>query len=174
MYICQCHILFFFLMIRRPPRFTPLYSSAASDVYKRQGQFHHRCCGQDAGAVDVLDELGDVVVGRVVEDLFGGADLHDLAVAHHGDLVAEAHGFVEVVGDEEDRLVEPVLKFDELVLHFAPDQRVEGTERLVHQHDVGACGKRTGQPDTLAHTARTAFGQRVAPTFESDHVPVSY
>src|SRR5674476_1620763 len=25
-------------MIRRPPRSTPLYSSAASDVYKRQGQ----------------------------------------------------------------------------------------------------------------------------------------
>ena len=25
-----------FLMIRRPPRSTPLYSSAASDVYKRQ------------------------------------------------------------------------------------------------------------------------------------------
>ncbi len=28
--------LLFFLMIRRPPRSTPLYSSAASDVYKRQ------------------------------------------------------------------------------------------------------------------------------------------
>src|SRR5660398_111469 len=27
---------FFFLMMRRPPRSTPLYSSAASDVYKRQ------------------------------------------------------------------------------------------------------------------------------------------
>src|SRR5665647_1479087 len=27
-------------MIRRPPRSTPLYSSAASDVYKRQ--LHHR------------------------------------------------------------------------------------------------------------------------------------
>ena len=27
-----------FLMIRRPPRSTPLYSSAASDVYKRQPQ----------------------------------------------------------------------------------------------------------------------------------------
>ena len=28
--------VFFFLMIRRPTRSTPLYSSAASDVYKRQ------------------------------------------------------------------------------------------------------------------------------------------
>src|SRR5660397_1360 len=27
-------------MIRRPPRSTPLYSSAASDVYKRQGVEH--------------------------------------------------------------------------------------------------------------------------------------
>ena len=27
-------------MIRRPPRSTPLYSSAASDVYKRQGLFN--------------------------------------------------------------------------------------------------------------------------------------
>src|SRR5660398_322242 len=33
---CCLLYLFFFLMIRRPPRSTPLYSSAASDVYKRQ------------------------------------------------------------------------------------------------------------------------------------------
>src|SRR5660398_103258 len=32
----QVYLSFFFLMIRRPPRSTPLYSSAASDVYKRQ------------------------------------------------------------------------------------------------------------------------------------------
>src|SRR5660398_291559 len=29
-------------MIRRPPRSTPLYSSAASDVYKRQGRARRR------------------------------------------------------------------------------------------------------------------------------------
>ena len=32
----SCVILFFFLMIRRPPRSTLDRSSAASDVYKRQ------------------------------------------------------------------------------------------------------------------------------------------
>ena len=31
---------YFFLMIRRPPRSTPLYSSAASDVYKGQHYTH--------------------------------------------------------------------------------------------------------------------------------------
>ena len=30
------YAFFFFLMMRQPPRSTPLYSSAASDVYKRQ------------------------------------------------------------------------------------------------------------------------------------------
>ncbi len=34
---CFAHC-FFFLMIRRPPRSTPIKSSAASDVYKRQPQ----------------------------------------------------------------------------------------------------------------------------------------
>ena len=45
-------------MIRRPPRSTPLYSSAASDVYKRQGLFFNnngtacvwrKSCIEDAG-----------------------------------------------------------------------------------------------------------------------------
>eukprot|EP00825_Cyclidium_porcatum_P012380 TRINITY_DN1645_c0_g1_i1.p2 TRINITY_DN1645_c0_g1~~TRINITY_DN1645_c0_g1_i1.p2 ORF type:complete len:221 (+),score=9.55 TRINITY_DN1645_c0_g1_i1:3-665(+) len=33
----NCFLFFFFLMIRRPPRSTHCISSAASDVYKRQG-----------------------------------------------------------------------------------------------------------------------------------------
>src|SRR5665647_3319120 len=39
-------------MIRRPPRSTPLYSSAASDVYKRQG-------------LDVAGDLADWSLGRI-------------------------------------------------------------------------------------------------------------
>ena len=41
--LCQleCAILFFFLMIRRPPRSTLDRSSAASDVYKRQAEGVH-------------------------------------------------------------------------------------------------------------------------------------
>src|SRR5660398_50598 len=35
-------LFFFFLMIRRPPRSTPLYSSAASDVYKRKCPEHRQ------------------------------------------------------------------------------------------------------------------------------------
>ena len=35
-YMCVVCDVFFFLMIRRPPRSTQSRSSAASDVYKRQ------------------------------------------------------------------------------------------------------------------------------------------
>src|SRR5665647_2508241 len=39
-------------MIRRPPRSTPLYSSAASDVYKRQAQWRHDTLRPGAVALD--------------------------------------------------------------------------------------------------------------------------
>src|SRR3546814_4615605 len=39
MFVLASTLSFFFLMIRRPPRSTPLYSSAASDVYKRQFEY---------------------------------------------------------------------------------------------------------------------------------------
>ena len=39
-------------MIRRPPRSTPLYSSAASDVYKRQQTRITELFGQGAASID--------------------------------------------------------------------------------------------------------------------------
>ena len=47
-----CH-LFFFLMIRRPPRSTLDRSSAASDVYKRQHQIVGDEFAVDGGAKDL-------------------------------------------------------------------------------------------------------------------------
>src|SRR3954447_15374074 len=59
-----------------------------------QRRLHDRAGGEDAGAVDVGDELGDVVVGRGVQNLLCRSELHDLAVAHDHDSVAHAHGLV--------------------------------------------------------------------------------
>ena len=42
-------VCFFFLMIRRPPRSTQSRSSAASDVYKRQGEGGVRRAGGGIG-----------------------------------------------------------------------------------------------------------------------------
>ena len=42
--------------------------------------------------------------------------------------------------------------------------RVEGTERLVHQEDVGVLGERPRQRDALAHATRQLVGPAVAET----------
>jgi predicted ATPase/class 3 adenylate cyclase len=55
---------------------------------------------------------------------------------------------------EDDRLPELVLEPQELVLEAGPDDRVDRTERLVHQHQRRVRGKRTGEPDPLALAAR--------------------
>src|SRR5674476_1697280 len=53
-------LFFFFLMILRPPRSTPLYSSAASDVYKRQlGDTYYTAVQVMTGSVP-FPSAGDV------------------------------------------------------------------------------------------------------------------
>ena len=55
-------------MIRRPPRSTPLYSSAASDVYKRQTE-------------DYVDKINtDSLVGTVIEDIVDELDPHSVYI----------------------------------------------------------------------------------------------
>ena len=64
-------ILFCFLMIRRPPRSTLDRSSAASDVYKRQGRHNGReGAGRGVGVAGVLAGTGGAVAKvPLVEDL---------------------------------------------------------------------------------------------------------
>ena len=52
-------------MIRRPPRSTPLYSSAASDVYKRQNMCVDACCGS-IGLLVVLPCCGWLLLAAVM------------------------------------------------------------------------------------------------------------
>ena len=49
-----------------------------------------------------------------------------------------------------DLAVEP----DDLVLHVAPDERVERAEGLVEEHHLGVDRERAGQPDPLLLAAR--------------------
>jgi hypothetical protein len=123
--------------------------------------------GEHASAIDVLHELGDVVVGRVREDLLGRAELHDAAVAHDGDAIAEEHRLVQVVGDEDDRLAQFLLQLDELHLHLAADERIECGEGLVHEQDVGIGGECAGETHPLLHPARELGRELVGPPRES-------
>ena len=64
------------------------------------------------------------------------------ALLHHGDAVAHLDRLVDVVGDEDDRLADLALEAQELVLEPLAVDRVDGAERLVHQHQrrIGGAG----------------------------------
>ncbi len=123
---------------------------------------------EDSRAVHVGDELRHVVARRIIEDLLGSADLFDTTVAHHRDAIAQTHGLVEIVRDEENRLVELLLQFDELVLHVSADERIECGEGFVHQHDVGPCSERTREADSLPHAAGELAREVVSPPSQTN------
>jgi hypothetical protein len=80
-----------------------------------------------------------------------------------GDALAEKKGFADVVGDEDDRFVEPAGEGPEFALKFSAGDGIEGAEGLVHQENRGIGGKCAGDADTLAlaagEFARTAGGK---------------
>ena len=119
---------------------------------------HHPLEGEHVGAGYVGGEVGDVLVGRGADDLVGRADLDHLAVAQDHDPVAELERLGEVVGDEHHRLADLVVQPDDLVLHVAADQRVEGRERLVEEQHRRVAGERAGQADALLHAAGELVG----------------
>jgi hypothetical protein len=53
------------------------------------------------------------------------------------------------VGDHRDRLAEVLLQAQELLVQPLADDRVDGAERLVHQHDRRVGGERAGHADAL-------------------------
>ena len=92
-------------------------------------------------------------------------ELGELAAdAQHRDLVAELDGLVDVVGDEDDRLAEVALQPQELVLQLLAHHRVDGAERLVHEHDRRVGRERPGDADALLLAAGelggVALGER--------------
>ncbi len=72
------------------------------------------------------------------------------------------------MGDEHHRLADLAVQTDDLVLHVAADQRVEGGERLVEEEDVGVAGQRPCEADALLHPAGELVGVGVFVAGESD------
>ena len=101
------------------------------------GSLHQALRRHHLGALHVAREFGHVVRRRMDDQLFRRSDLDDLAVLHDGDAVGEPDRLVEIMGDEDDGLVQRALQADELGLHFAPDQRIERGKGLVEEPDLG-------------------------------------
>ena len=103
------------------------------------------------GADEVLDEA----VRRRHQELGRGRVLGEhAALLQDRDPVAHLDRLVDVVGDEEDRLAQLGLEAQELVLQALAVDRVDGAERLVHQHHPGVGGQRAGDADALLLAAR--------------------
>ena len=70
------------------------------------------------------------------------------------DAVAEIHGLLDGVRDEEDRRLRLTPEIHEQRLHVQACRRIERAERLVHQDDPRRQNQRARDRDALAHAAR--------------------
>ena len=76
------------------------------------------------------------------------------AVGHHKDAIRQSYRLLDVVGHEHDALAVCRPDAQELVAHHDLRLRIERSERLVHQHDLGVIGQQSSESDTLTHAAR--------------------
>ena len=132
-----------------------------------------RDAGDGAGRKDfpprsLAGELDDIGVGRRQHEILRRTDLHDAPVLHDGDAVGEADRLVEIMGDEHDGLLQHRLEAEKLVLHFTPDQGIEGGERLVEKPDVRVGGERAGDADALLLAAGELVRQIAFTALEPD------
>ena len=130
---------------------------------------HGKCLTRDVGGLEhggrihAAHELANVVVGGAAQNLVGRADLHDMAVLHDRDVVADAHGLVQIVRDEDDGAALDLLKAQQLRLHFGADDGIERGEGFVHQQNRRIGRKRARQTHALLHAARKLIGIARAP-----------
>jgi len=114
---------------------------------------------QAASALVGPDEGLDELVCRVGEDLGRCSGLGDDSTLLEDDhLVGEGERLVDVVGDEDDGLAELALQAVELGLQIGADDRVDGTEGLVHQQDVRVARQCAGDADALLLAAGELSG----------------
>ena len=106
----------------------------------RHGRLHHqrltqKFCGQR--------------VCRAQVQVSGRTGLHQLAVSHDGDLVCKRQGLALVVGDQNGGDAGLVEQLGHRFAGGRAQASVEGRERLVHQHQLGALRQGAGQRHAL-------------------------
>ena len=104
---------------------------------------------------DVRDphEAGDELVGRMLVDVGGRADLLDAPRAEHGQAVAHRQRLLLVVGDVDEGDADLALDALELDLHLLAQLEVQRAQRLVEQQHLRAVDDRPRQRDALALAA---------------------
>src|SRR6476659_271235 len=111
--------------------------------------------------------LGDVARPRQVDRELADR-MRRRAGREADDAVAHRDRLVEVVGDEEHRLLLLGPDREHFVFHQLARLHVERRERLVHEDDVGIEDERLRQADALPHPARELMRITVAECAEAD------
>lgn len=84
------------------------------------------------------------------EELRGRSEGNQLARMQKPDARAEEHGFVQIVGDEENGFAEAPGKGAEFALEFGARDGIQGAERLIHKQNGWVGGEGAGDTDALA------------------------
>ena len=95
---------------------------------------------------------------RVVEHLFAGAHLHDVAGVHDGDAVRHIGYDAQVVGDVDGRKTVFFLQVADELQDLGLDRNVQGRGGLIADEDLGVAGHGDGDDDSLAHAAGELVG----------------
>jgi hypothetical protein len=72
------------------------------------------------------------------------------AFAEKYDAISEIESFIEIVGDEQDGLLEVAEEGEKHVLHLGAGERIEGSKRLIHEQDARLCSQGASEADALA------------------------
>ena len=76
--------------------------------------------------VQTAEKGCDGCFARVKQQLCGVSALQQAAFLHQGDAVSDAHGFIQIMGDEDDCASMFPLQIKQQILHVPPDQRIQG------------------------------------------------
>ena len=98
---------------------------------------------------------GDMDIGRVVVDLPGRIDLHQMALLDDADARRHGHGLDLVMGHIEDGGAHVLLDALQLEAKLGAQLGVEGGQRLVHQED----GRPAHQGPADGHPLHLAAGK---------------
>ncbi len=145
-----------------PPRRSPSPGSTGPGS-RRHGAYREQL--EPLQAPFRAEEVDHERVGRPSQDVGGRVVLlEDAAVVQDGDAVTELDGLVDVVGDQDDGLAQPLVEVEELVLEPAPARW--GRRRRTARPSASPADRRRapGPPrpaGAARRTARTGSGLAV-------------
>ena len=90
----------------------------------------------------------------------------------HDHAIRQLHGFVDIVGDEDDGVALRLPDAQQFAAHDEPGDGIERAERLVEQQHVGIDGQRARHFQPLLHAARKLRGIGFFEPYQADHLDV--